>query len=233
MKIWWALIPLGIYYIVNNTFVLLGMSLLEKAVQSLNADREILLIYLQTAIKMTGVALSGLAVFPFYKQERILSETEAESKQFKLKEISGLLLLGSVLGIGFNFLFQVLGFTQSSETYKTVAESQFRVPLWLAFCFYGILSPVVEEIVFRGVIYRFFRRNTGRVAAVLGSALLFGAIHGNIVQMVYGGIMGSIFALYYEKYGKIAVPVLLHGAANVSVYLLYYISAMWLSGIVN
>ena len=58
--------------------------------------------------------------------------------------------------------------------------------------------------------------------AVIGSALLFGAIHGNLVQMLYGTIMGIIMAILYEKYGKLLAPILFHGAANIAIYVCVY-----------
>jgi len=77
---------------------------------------------------------------------------------------------------------------------------------------------VVEELVFRGIVFRFLKRQMETLAAAIGAALLFGGFHGNIVQMIYGSLMGIVLAICYEKYGKLGAPVLVHSAANIAVY---------------
>ena len=112
---------------------------------------------------------------------------------------------------------------QSSERYQQVAEVQFALPLWLACIFYGVLSPIVEEIVFRGIVCNALIRNGSQRVGIIGSALLFGAFHGNMVQMVYASLMGVILAWIYCKYRNLSAPVLFHGAANVAIYLVTYL----------
>jgi len=55
------------------------------------------------------------------------------------------------------------------------------------------------------------------------SALLFGVFHGNIVQGIYGTLMGLLIAYVYEKYDNFIAPVIIHVAANFSVYILTYL----------
>lgn len=232
--------PLFLYYMVNNGIVMAGGYLLRELVPIQQTDNGRLLQYLQTVVKMAGMFLAGAAVVPFYLREkawqtprRIVWEEENFKKHFSSylrendtenkpllhrKEIAGMIVLGAVLGLGMNYLFAFLGVTQSSETYKQVAQTQFGLPLWLGILFYGILSPVVEELVFRGIVYSYLKRQTGIGVAVLVSALLFGGFHGNIVQMIYGSVMGVVFATCYEKYRNLGAPVLVHSAANIAVY---------------
>ena len=126
------------------------------------------------------------------------------------------------LSLGLNFLFAVSGFLQSNETYNQVAKKQFSLPLWRAIISYGIVSPLAEELVFRGIFYRLLRKYLPVMAAVFVSALMFGIFHGNLVQMVYGTIMGIIMALLYEKYQTLIAPVLFHSAANTAIYVVTY-----------
>ena len=94
--------------------------------------------------------------------------------------------------------------------------------LWQGILAYGIWSPLKEEVIFRGIIYRLFRKYLPIMAAVFGSALMFGFFHGNSVQMVYGTIMGIVMALLYEKYQTLIAPILFHGAANTAIYIVTY-----------
>lgn len=208
-----SLIPVFIYYVMNNAVVILGLSLMQiiKTTDSFG-------FYMEIMIKMAGMALGGLAVYPYFKKEK----SYIEQKNISVKEGVLLIVIGGVISVGINFLFSITGFTESSEQYQRVAETQFALPLWLACIFYGILSPVVEETVFRGVVYNSLCRNTTKIVGIIGSAFLFGAFHGNVVQMIYAGLMGVIMACVYQKYQNLLAPILFHGAANVAVYALTY-----------
>lgn len=149
-------------------------------------------------------------------------ETWGKQKKLTWKNAVGTILGGMAISLGLNYLFAVSGFLQSSETYNQVAEKQFSLPLWKAFFAYGIWSPLKEEVIFRGILYGFLKKYLPVMAAVFGSALLFGFFHGNLVQMVYGTIMGIIMALLYEKYQTLIAPILFHSAANTAIYVVNY-----------
>ncbi len=221
-------VPTVIYYVINNAFVVLGLSVMQlmKTNAAMERFSEIFsgtsIFYMETIIKMAGMALGGAAVYPYFKREN----SYKERKNLSVKIIISMMIMGAVLSLGINFLFSVTGFTQSSEQYRQVAESQFALPLWLACIFYGILSPVVEETVFRGIVCRALERNTTKVLAVIGSALLFGAFHGNVVQMIYASLMGGIMACTYQKYQNLSAPILFHGAANIAIYTVTYLQRL-------
>lgn len=213
-------VPVFIYYFVNNAVVILGLTALEMLYTEVHMEvsTDSYRFYIETIIKMAGMALGGLAVYPYFKKENSLKE----QKSLSAKAVLSLIITGAVLSLGINFLFSAIGFTQSSEQYQQVAETQFALPLWLACFFYGVLSPVVEETVFRGVVFNALTRNTTKIMSVTGSALLFGAFHGNVVQMIYGSLMGVIMACIYQKYRNLLGAILFHGAANVAIYVVTY-----------
>jgi membrane protease YdiL (CAAX protease family) len=89
--------------------------------------------------------------------------------------------------------------------------------LVLYFIVGGIIAPVVEEILFRGIIYGFFRR-WGVLAALFFSTLFFVLSHqGFSFVQVTGGI---VFAVSYEKDGRLMVPITVHALGNLSLFTL-------------
>lgn len=102
-----------------------------------------------------------------------------------------------------------------SEQYDAVKTIQYSVPVWLGLVLYGLVSPMVEEMVFRGITYNRIKRFYGIPRAVVCSALLFGIFHGNLPQFVYGSIMGALMAVCYECLNCFAAPVFVHMAANI------------------
>jgi membrane protease YdiL (CAAX protease family) len=74
--------------------------------------------------------------------------------------------------------------------------------------------PICEELVYRGLIYMRMRQYLNVNMSILVSALIFGLVHGNPVQGIYGFLVGILFAYVYEQYGSLKAPILAHVSAN-------------------
>jgi membrane protease YdiL (CAAX protease family) len=84
----------------------------------------------------------------------------------------------------------------------------------------GLVAPMAEEFLFRGIIYRLLRP-MGVVPAMAISTLLFASAHAMqgvvpLTQLV-GGVL---FAAAFEKEGHLAVPVVIHGVGNTALFTL-------------
>lgn len=78
----------------------------------------------------------------------------------------------------------------------------------------SIAAPLVEELLFRGIVYKRLRTIMNITPAMIISAALFGLVHGNMVQFIYAFLIGLIFAFVYEKFKTIWAPIILHASAN-------------------
>lgn len=83
-----------------------------------------------------------------------------------------------------------------------------------------IVAPVLEELVFRGVVFCQMKDAFGAIVGVVLSALCFGAVHHNLAQFVYAAIMGVVLALMYNRMKRIYFPMLAHALANFAVLLI-------------
>ena len=124
---------------------------------------------------------------------------------------------------GFNiiqmFLFSVTDVIKFFPSYEDaaiiIAGDHFIVQLIAI----GVAAPVVEELIFRGVIM-------GRMtwlpvwAAVLIQAALFGIAHMNLFQGLYAFIAGIMLALLYVKYRSLTLAIIGHMAFNLASVLL-------------
>lgn len=127
-------------------------------------------------------------------------------------------LLALSASLGLNALLTLTGFADSSQTYQEVADRQYGVAFAAGLVLYGMISPLAEEVVFRGVIYNRLRRFYGPLIGIVVSGIFFGAFHGNLVQGVYGACLGMLMAYLYEKSGRFYIPILFHAVANLTVY---------------
>jgi membrane protease YdiL (CAAX protease family) len=79
-------------------------------------------------------------------------------------------------------------------------------------------APLVEELLFRGLTLRAIEKRFGGVAGVLGSAVLFGALHafsgglsGSSWSLVGGlAVYGITFAVVTRWWGRVGPAVFAH-----------------------
>lgn len=88
----------------------------------------------------------------------------------------------------------------------------------------GIVAPLAEEMVFRGAILRKLLGRFGEKwhwVAILISAVIFGAVHGNIPQFVHAALIGLLLGWMYYRTGSILPGVLLHWVNNTVAYVMF------------
>jgi membrane protease YdiL (CAAX protease family) len=98
-----------------------------------------------------------------------------------------------------------------------------QIDPWLAVLALVIVAPIAEEVFFRGVVFNAWMREGGRRAAYIGSAVLFGVIHLNLVAFLPIVVLGLILAWVYERSRNIVAPIVTHAVfngINVAVFLL-------------
>ena len=88
------------------------------------------------------------------------------------------------------------------------------VSWWQILLMVGIIGPVSEEFVFRGVIYHGYKTSQRFVGSMLLSALLFGLTHLNFNQMSYAVLVGIVSVLLLEGSGSIFYSMLFHICIN-------------------
>ena len=99
---------------------------------------------------------------------------------------------------------------------NTAVDSMFSRPLSFQIILYGIVSPFLEELMFRLLLYDLVRRIAAeRIAAVIVSAL-FALWHGNIIQMLYAFPAGLLLQHLRSRSKGIKEPVLCHIGANLT-----------------
>lgn len=97
------------------------------------------------------------------------------------------------------------------------ASLSFHEP-WLNFIFISIntiiLGPIIEEILFRAVLFDRLRKFIPVAFAVVLSSLVFSLFHSEDSQIIITFILGIIFAVIYRRTQNLAYPIVLHAALN-------------------
>ncbi|MHA6820268.1 CPBP family intramembrane glutamic endopeptidase [Ralstonia pseudosolanacearum] len=125
----------------------------------------------------------------------------------------GLLLIEGTVQMGVSYLFP-LQHSMSDMTQKMTASGLGSIVL---VC---LIAPVVEEMLFRGVILRSFLRQYAPGVAIVHSAAVFGLAHLNVYQFVGGFLIGLLLGKLYERTRSLLPGMLVHGCYNTAVMIL-------------
>lgn len=87
----------------------------------------------------------------------------------------------------------------------------------------AIGAPVVEELVFRGVLIGILRKYTNVRTAIIISAIIFGTLHFTSISVIFNAIvMGLAFGYMYVKKDNLALSMTMHAILNCAVVMKSY-----------
>jgi uncharacterized protein len=92
----------------------------------------------------------------------------------------------------------------------------------------SIAAPILEELLFRGIILDGFLKRFSPLKAILWSSLLFGLIHLNPWQFISAFILGIVIGWLYVNTRSLIPCILLHFLINTtSIVNLFYSNDPW------
>lgn len=103
------------------------------------------------------------------------------------------------------------------EQAEKITDPAARILMALTLC---VGAPIMEEIIFRGVLFSVAAKYTTPLYANIASSLFFASVHSNLNSLIPLTMLGMVFAHVYHKKGSLAVPVLMHALFNGSQMLL-------------
>lgn len=223
-------IALLIQTIVMSIYLMPHMAELTENVRSQSEYYE-RVMELQTELLQYSTeitALTALAAIPIlflmFQRDRKREQLRAEQQgtAFAEKRVPAwkyLLVVGVSIpfAIGLNNILMLSNITELSRTYQESAQILYAPPFPIQIICVGIIIPIMEELIFRGLIYKRVREDAPMKYAMIYSAAFFGLYHGNLVQIIYGTLSGLLLAYLYEKFDSLAAPLLAHMAMNVVV----------------
>ncbi|QHI73021.1 CPBP family intramembrane glutamic endopeptidase [Aminipila terrae] len=151
-------------------------------------------------------------IYVFYKEELFNNKKFIyEIKKINYKKIAHLYFLNIGMYIGLGLCFFVGD------------KSLIRVPSALYVIFGITLAPVVEELIFRGVILNRLKLKFSSISSVFVSAIIFGIVHMdlNILGRI---IFGILCAIMYLQTKSIMNCMVFHALNNASLFILPIVS---------
>lgn len=240
MKIWKSVLPVLIYLFINmlvqvvftiavtiNEFMKLGSGGIMDYFTGYNFSGDIERVVSENGLAVT--LISGLITIPvclvmMKKDEDLKEYTTIKNhlKNIRLKRWYYIVLVGIFASMGIGKAVTILPIDNILGSYEQVQSSFVSNPLILQIGALAFIGPVTEEIVFRGLVYKRIKGYTDSLKGGIISAALFGIYHFNLVQGIYGFVLGILLVYVYEKYKTIAAPVILHVSANIAALVMDY-----------
>jgi membrane protease YdiL (CAAX protease family) len=143
-------------------------------------------------------------------------------------------------GLAFGFLSPPLAVTvglllrpvfqiETSTSLQQFFNADFNVVHAVTLLLYGgFLVPIAEELVFRGLLFRWLRQRFEFWPAAFISSAAFGLAHLRADQVIVAGLLGLPLAWLYEKSRSLAPAILMHQTYNSLLLMLTYV-AVWFS----
>ncbi len=110
------------------------------------------------------------------------------------------------------------------NTVMQMSNSVLQMPAIVMVSVMGIIGPLSEEIVFRGVVFSGYKRSGNAFRSILFSALLFGLMHMNFNQAAYAIFLGIVMAVLVETTGSLWSSVVFHMTVNIQNVLLMFLT---------
>lgn len=165
-----------------------------------------------------GIFIGGLltvaALFIIAKVKKTTVKEDVEVKKAPGK----FLVKAALFGAGFNAA--VLGAIallpeNVIEEYSQASAGLTSGGIVLTLLATAVEAPLVEELIFRGGMFRRFKQGMPKALAVVLSAVIFGICHGtNPVWFAYAALLGVILALMEDKTGSIIPGIITHFMFN-------------------
>lgn len=176
-------------------------------------------------VSETAAILLGLKILKYKPDFKRLATREGYGGGTVMKLITlclGLQLAATVITQIIAFVLDKFGLT--GRTIDLSATTSFGANVFMYF-YACLLGPVLEELLYRGILLQSMRKYNERFAIFL-SALIFGLMHQNYQQFVLAFLIGIPLAIVTIKHGSIIPAVCTHiivnTTASVSSVLLQY-----------
>ena len=139
-----------------------------------------------------------------------------QKSKFKAKD----LYIPIVFGISISLIYNITFYNLNSIIHITNNFDGTSVPLYIQIICTGLIGPILEEIVFRGIVYNKFKEFNPTMRSIILTSVIFGLIHFNLLNSLYAFGVSFMFIYLYEKYKTLKAPIIMHMTLNITTILM-------------
>ena len=178
----------------------------------------LLVLSVVTYVVLLAAALVGV------KLKRAKLAPALGFRRARLWPVVGLVAGGVWIGFSVDIAYSILTGALKVKMPNTNAQllsSGAKTPFGLiaVFLLVGVIAPVAEEVLFRGVVFSGLRDSWGEGWAIVVSSVLFGVIHLQPLVMIPTAILGLLLAKIFSMTRSLWASIALHSAYNTTILL--------------
>lgn len=117
--------------------------------------------------------------------------------------------------LSFIFIVDAVPTVDAPEWFREMMKNVADRDLGWSILSVGIIAPILEEFVFRGMIQRGLMAQYAPMTAILWSAVFFGAVHLNPWQAIPAILFGIFFGWVYYRTGSLWTTIMFHSVNNI------------------
>jgi membrane protease YdiL (CAAX protease family) len=123
-------------------------------------------------------------------------------------------LLGLVYNCFFTVFAEIILLNRLFPDHHRIVSRLVGGNFWFTLLVVGMITPVFEEILFRGIVFNELRKIISLPQAIVFQGLVFGLYHMNPLQGIYGMVLGILAALVYIWVKSLWGPIMVHISFN-------------------
>lgn len=191
-------------------------------------------VVVQYQVEIAGAAalgtliLTGILFAKDRKLEKACGIAVAEKK--KISACLLIFILGVAGCIAATCLMTMAQLAFYDSQYQQTAQTLYAAGFPMQAAVLGVLIPVSEEMMFRGILFKRFRERQRFWYSAVCSSIFFAFMHTNMSQTIYAFLLGLMLSYLYEKTGSIKAPVLLHIVLNSGSVVFTELGVFWWLG---
>ncbi len=169
--------------------------------------------FIDSRILIIGLIVAIIFIPLFYR----LFKKYKVKNNFKINDI----IIPILFGISISLIYNITLFNLNNVFYFTNIFEPVQLPLIVNILTSGILGPIIEEFLFRGIVYNRLKEFNSPMKSMIITGILFGIFHIDIINAIYGFGVNFILIYLYEKYKSLKAPIIMHISLNTIILIMF------------
>lgn len=227
---WNVLKPILTYYLIALSYVAVIAVIYnfiweyQQASSGVLIDMDLMFETLLNNHMAIGTIIAAVSIFLIYSSKMRKRDMNIfEVYRFKKLPLSKAIasLIAGMTFMSMSFIYIVFAyFLDSSILEPGNGSITVQGITLLGFIKTGLIAPIIEEFIFRGIIFYELQSKTSIKRTILIQGILFGIFHINPFMIGISSVFGVFLGLIYIWTGSIWAPILMHIGNNLFLSLL-------------
>lgn len=135
-------------------------------------------------------------------------------------------LVFATVALAFGIITPIGNLIPMPESFKKAMFELIGQNGFFSFLTLVVAAPVLEELIFRGIILDGLLNKYSPIKSILISSFLFGLVHLNPWQFITGFVIGIFSGWVYYKTRSLSLSMIIHASLNLCGFLMRHIEKM-------